>query len=203
MWPVTIVLTGLMSFAGGDIRAVEEVKQMKPLEGKKVVFIFAHRNFRDEELLVPKRILEERGAKVVLASSALGTAKGMLGAKVEPDLLVDSVRVEQYDAVVFVGGSGASEYWDDPRAHAIVKEAAQKDKLICAICIAPVTLANAGLLKGKKVTAWPSEAGRLKAKGATYTGRPVERDGKVITADGPRSAGAFAEAIVRALAEGK
>jgi len=198
MWLLGVILTAL-----AELVWAEEVKQMKPLEGKKVVFIFAHRNFRDEELLVPKSILEEQGAQVVLASSALDTARGMLGAKVKPDVLVDSVRADEYDAVVFVGGVGASEYWENPKAHAILRDAVQKGKIICAICIAPVTLANAGVLKGKKATVWPSEAGKLKAKGATYTGRPVERDGKIITADGPRSAESFAKAIASALAEGK
>jgi len=190
MWQVTVLLALVLGAADGGRR---------PLEGKKVVFILAHRGFRDEELLVPKRVLEEKGARVVLASSALDTAEGMLGTKVVPDVLVDSVKVDEYDAVVFVGGMGASQYWDDPKAHALVKEALEKGKILCAICIAPVTLANAGALKGRKATSWPSVAGRLRAKGAIYTGAHVQRDGKVVTADGPRSAEAFAREIAEAL----
>ena len=71
--------------------------------------------------------------------------------------------------------------------------------LLAAICIAPSILANAGLLEGKKVTSYSSEASNIKSKGANYTSRPVEQDGKIITADGPGSAKAFGKAIAEAL----
>jgi protease I len=109
------------------------------------------------------------------------------------------VKADEYDVVVFVGGSGAKEYWNDLTAHSLAKSAAEKGKLVCAICIAPVTLANAGLLEGKKATVWKGNATALKQKGATYTGADVETDGKFITADGPESAAKFGRAIVRAL----
>ncbi len=71
--------------------------------------------------------------------------------------------------------------------------------MLAAICLAPVTLANAGLLKGKRVTVWKSEAGRVKAGGGIYTGSGVETDGRIITADGPESAEEFGRALVTAL----
>jgi protease I len=94
---------------------------------------------------------------------------------------------------------GATEYWNDSQAIAIAKSAAGKGKLLGAICIAPVTLANAGLLEGKKATVWESEVDKLKAKGAKYTGAAVEVDGNVITANGPEAAAGFGSAIVVAL----
>jgi protease I len=166
---------------------------------KKVVFIIASRNFRDEELLEPKKVLEDAGVRVVLASSSLDTAVGMLGARVKPDILLKDVRVDEYDGVVFVGGSGASEYWNDPTAHAIAKEALEKNKLLGAICIAPVTLARAGLLKGKKATVFDSEVDKLKEAGAVYTGSGVERDGKIVTGRGPTYAREFGETLLRVL----
>lgn len=163
--------------------------------------IVAARNFRDEEFQRPKEILESQGAKVTIASSTLDLATGMLGARVKPDVLVKDIKVEDYDAIVFVGGVGAAEYWEDPVAHRIAREAVEKGKILCAICIAPVTLANAGVLSGKKVTVFGAEAEKLKAKGAKYTGAKVEQDGNIITASGPEAAKEFGEAIVRALAK--
>jgi protease I len=64
-----------------------------------------------------------------------------------------------------------------------------------------VTLANAGVLSGRRATVFSSEAGKLKAKGAEYTGAKVERDGKIITGSGPEAAEEFGRAIVKALAE--
>ena len=174
---------------------------MAKLEGKKILMIIASNGFRDEELQVPKGIFEREGAKVTLACSSLKQSKGMLGATAKPDVLIGDVKVEDYDAVIFVGGSGASEYWNDKKAHEIARATLEKGKLLGAICIAPVTLANAGVLQGKKATVYSSEAGKLGQKGAIYTGTGVEIDGSIITADGPQSAKEFGEAFVNALAK--
>jgi len=178
----------------------EEVKPIPKIQGKKVVMIIASKNFRDEELETPRSILKTQGAKVTIASSSLDTAIGMRGTKITPDILITDVNVADYDAIIFVGGVGASEYWNDSTAHKIAKKAVEQNKLLCAICIAPVTLANAGVLTGKKVTAWSSEKDKLELKGATYTGVNVQIDGKIITANGPAAAKEFGETIVKALA---
>jgi len=177
----------------------EEDIIMPRIDGKKILMLIASKNFRDEELQEPQKIFIKQGAEVTIASSSLNTATGMLGAKVKPDILINNVKVEDYDAIVFVGGSGSSEYWDDPTAHKIAKKAVESNKILCAICIAPVTLANAGVLKGKRATVYSSEAGKLKSKGANYTGKNVEIDGNIITGNGPKAAKKFGEAIVKAL----
>lgn len=194
--PILAIVLGSLIFGC----AKEEVKSKPKIQGKKVVMIIASKNFRDEELETPKSILEKQGAKVTIASSSLDTAAGMLGAKIKPDILISDVNVADYDAIIFVGGSGASEYWNDSTAHEIARRAMEQNKLLCAICIAPVTLANAGVLDGKKATAWSSEKGKLELQGVTYTGANVQVDGKIITADGPTAAKQFGEAIVKALA---
>ena len=165
----------------------------------KIVMIIANQRFRDEELLEPKEIFEKSGLEVVIASDSLETAQGMLGAKIKPDLLVKNINIADYDALVFVGGSGASIYWQDPTAHKLAKDAYASNKIVAAICIAPVTLANAGILKDKRATVWESEAGQLKGKGANYTGNPVEKEGNVITAAGPFAAKQFGNELVQSL----
>lgn len=165
--------------------------------------IIAQNGFRDEELKEPSEILKQKGIKVTIASSSLDPAKGMLGASAKPEILLSELKVEDYDAVIFVGGVGAKQYWDDPTAHRIAREALKKKKVLGAICIAPVILANAGVLSGKKVTVWESEAIRIKGKGATYTSKPVEIDGKIVTGSGPQAAKQFGQAIAKLLTEGK
>lgn len=166
---------------------------------KKVVMIIAEQDFRDEELLEPKDILEKNGIQVQIASSSLSEAQGMLGARVKPEILIKDIKAGEFDAVIFVGGSGSSQYWNDPIAHKLAQNAFNASRLVCAICIAPVTLAKAGILKGRRATVWSSEAGQLKEAGAQYTGKPVEKDGNIITASGPSAAQEFGEAIVRVL----
>ncbi|MFH1578198.1 MAG: DJ-1/PfpI family protein [Candidatus Omnitrophota bacterium] len=166
---------------------------------KRAVMIIAENNFRDEELLEPKKILEDAGINVLVASLTQADSAGMLGAKVKPDMKLADINVEEFDAVIFVGGSGASIYWDNPIAHKIARDAYSANRIVAAICIAPVTLAKAGLLKGKKATVWPSEAEKIKSAGAVYTAGDVERDGFIITASGPLAASMFGEEVRNAL----
>jgi len=114
-------------------------------------------------------------------------------------MLVEDIRVENYDAVVFVGGTGASCYFNSKTAHDIAKNAYLKNKLLCAICAGPVILANAGVLEGKKATICSFFERELKQKGAIYTGKPVQVDGSIVTADGPQSAERFAREIIKLL----
>jgi protease I len=166
---------------------------------KKVVMVIASSNFRDEELLEPKEVLQRNGVEVKIASTTFNQVKGMLGAKVKPGLLISDIKIKDFDAIVFVGGIGASQYWNDPVAHKLVQEAVKTNRIVGAICIAPVTLANAGILAGKRATVFSSEAGQLKAKGVNYTGKAVEKDGNIITANGPSAAREFGEELVKAL----
>ena len=183
-----------------DIGVAMYEKVMPPIpKVKSVVMIIASKNFRDEEYSVPRKILERAGYKVVVASSSTRAAKGMLGLVVKPDIPLNRVKVNAYDAIIFVGGTGAKEYWDNSTAHQIAKQAAKYRKILGAICIAPVTLAKAGVLKGVKATVWSSEANQLKAAGAVYTGKAVTRDGNIITANGPGAAKEFGETILKAL----
>lgn len=198
----TLILIVVSIYACKDGKK-EQGKEMSlpSLDGKKVVMIIASHDFRDEELQKPKSLLERRGAKVTVACSVSGVVTGVKGMKITPDILLDQVRAEDYDAVLFIGGPGSSEYWDNPKAHSIAKETVAAGKILGAICIAPVTLSNAGILEGKKATVFSSEKGRLEAGGAIYTGADVEVDGKIITGNGPGAAEEFGEAIAKALAE--
>lgn len=191
------LLLGLVASCGA--RKKEKIN----LSGKKVLMVIAHEAFRDEEYQEPRKILEGFGAKITVASSSLKVAKGMLGLKVKPDTLLKDVKIEDYDAVIFVGGVGASEYWENETAHRLLKRAVEQNKVIAAICIAPVTLAKAGILKGKRATVFGYEARRLKAEGAIYTGEAVEVCGNIVTANGPKAAKKFGMAVARLLAKPK
>lgn len=167
--------------------------------GKKVLFVVAPQNFRDEEFLEPKKVLEENGISVEVASKGVGEAMGMFGAKATIDKGLGEVKADDYNAVVFIGGTGASGYFNDQTALNLAKSAFEKEKVVGAICIAPSILANAGLLSGKKVTAFSSEAENLKVKGASYTGETVAVDGKIVTARGPEAATEFGKKLVEIL----
>jgi protease I len=179
---------------------IEREVSMPDLSGKNVLMIVAPVNFRDEELLTPRKILEGAKANVTIASKGVKIARGMLGANVDVDIELSRVDVAEYDAVVFVGGTGAAVYFNDSTALSIAKDAYNQNKVVAAICIAPSILANAGILEGKSATAFPSEASNLEEWGANYTGELVTVDGKIITGKGPDAASQFGRTIAEKLA---
>ncbi len=162
----------------------------------KVVMIIAPENYQDIEYETPKKILENAGHTVDTASTVTNPQGARVG-NTQSDLLLEEVKAENYDAVIFVGGGGSFIYFNDPIAHEIAKNFYESEKLICAICAAPTILARAGLLKGKKATCFPSQQEDLQVNGAIYTENPVEQDGKIITANGPKSAQEFGQRIAK------
>ncbi len=166
---------------------------------KSVLMIIAPENFRDEELFVTKGVLEGCGARVVVVSSERGTARGMLGGTYRVEKTYRDVNWENFDAVVLVGGSGAVVFWKDETLKGLLREAYRNGKIVAAICLSPVTLAQAGILKGRKATCWPSVGRMLSKYGAIYTGRDVVVSGRVVTAAGPFAARSFGRAICELL----
>jgi protease I len=166
---------------------------------KKVLIVVARKDFRDEEYKIPRDVLEKKGALVKVASDEKGEARGMRGLVVQVELPLSEVKTEEYDAVIFVGGSGASALFNNGQAHRVAQETVARGRLLGAICLAPSILAHAGVLRDKKATVFSSERGTLKKYGARYTGAQVERDGLIITADGPLEAKKFADLIIQAL----
>jgi len=169
--------------------------------GKKVLMAVAPDNFRDEELFHTQEELEKAGAEITIASSRTGAIRGSQGGTAEAKILLKDVSPRDYDAVVFVGGSGASVYFGDAAAHSLAREMYSAGKVVGAICIAPVILANAGLLEGKNAACFSGEKNSIEAKGANYTGQGVTIDGKIITADGPGSARQFGKKIAELLSQ--
>jgi protease I len=161
---------------------------------KKVVLVIASDNFRDEELTNTQNELEKKGIKTTIASSKLTESHGVKGLRnVKPELLLSKVDINNYDGIAFIGGIGAQEYWNDPTAHKLAKDAYAKGKIVGAICIAPVILANAGLLAGKHFNVWSSEIETVKAKGGLHSSQPVVVDGKIVTGNGPDAATEFGQ----------
>lgn len=174
----------------------------KPL---RIAMLIAAKNFRDEEYFIPKGIFERVGGAVVTTvSSRAGKILGYLGGETEATKNVAQLRTDDFDALVLVGGAGAKEYFDNPEVHALLRNFAEAHKITAAICISPVTLAKAGILRGKRATVWSEPLNQLgpqtlQANGAQYTGAVVEVDEKIITANGPEAATEFAEKILQAL----
>lgn len=160
-----------------------------------VAMIIAQQIFRDEEYAEPKRVLESKGVRVTTSSVSAGECIGKLGMRTVAQEALHDISTREWDAVVFVGGAGAQVFFDDENAHRLARATLQRGAVVAAICIAPSTLAHAGLLEGVRATAFPSQESDLTAHGAIWTGEPVTVDGRIVTANGPEAATAFGEAI--------
>jgi len=130
---------------------------MSNLSSKKILIIIAHKNYQDYEYAMTKQILESAGTRIITASSRTGAAQGEFGSFAQIDLSLNQVKTKEYEAIIFIGGPGAIEYWKNDLAHKIISQAIKENKILAAICIAPIILAEAGALKGKKATVWSSE----------------------------------------------
>ena len=174
------------------------------MTNKKVAMIIAFRDFKDEEYFVPKEILEKAGVEVKTVSNEIGQAIGVGGGDTHVDLLLENLNPADVDAVVFVGGPGAIKDMDNENSYALTRATIAQGKVLAAICISPVILAKAGVLKGKKATVWSSALDIspvkiLKENGAVYEAKSVVKDGKIITANGPTAAEEFGQVILGVL----
>jgi protease I len=176
----------------------------KKITGKKILMIIAKKNFRDEEYFVPHEMFQKEGASVTTASSVKGEAVGVEGGEARSTMMLKEVNPKDFDAVVFIGGEGAKEYFENEEAHKIIQEFNSMRKIVAAICIAPVILAKSGILKVKKATVWSSLANKsglkeFESAGCTFCDEGVVVDGNIVTADGPAKSEEFAKAVIEVL----
>jgi protease I len=170
----------------------------------KVLMVVAQAGFRDEELLVPQEILKAEKHDVKIASMSRSRATGALGAVVNPDFAVHEANPDFFDAIVVVGGPGAAKLAESDDVLKLLQGAFRKNKIIAAICVAPVALARAGVLAGRRATVFRSPDGvkALRDGGAIYTAEDVTVDGKILTASGPHAAGEFGRKLAEMLKGG-
>ena len=177
------------------------------LKGKKIA-ILATDGFEQVELTEPKKILEQAGARTEVISPKSGEIKGWKftewGDKVRVDKTLDEAMPSDYDVLVLPGGVINPDHLrTEPKAISFVKEFAQSGKPVAAICHGPWTLVEAGVVKGKTMTSWPSLKTDLKNAGANWVDEQVVTDGNLITSRKPDDIPAFSRKIIETVADNK
>lgn len=166
---------------------------------KKVLFVVAQEGFQEWEYGTPRKILESAGAEVEVASLDSGAAVGSQGLIVRVEYRAKDIRVEDFDAVVFVGGGGMVPLVNEYDLKKLARDFFEAGKIVAAICIAPMLLANEGILNGKNAAIHESAKKEFAEKGVNCVGADVEIDGKIITANGPMAAEKFGKTILQNL----
>lgn len=168
------------------------------------VLIIATDGFEQSELMEPKRLLEEAGADVTLASLKPGAIRGWdqkdWGESVAVDLLVGDVATEDYDALLLPGGQMNPDILRmEHKVIDIIREFDAEQKPIAAICHAPWLLVEANVVEGRTLTGWPSIRTDLANAGAAVVDEEVVIDGNLITSRKPGDIPAFTQALMAAL----
>lgn len=168
------------------------------------VLIIATDGFEQSELVEPKRLLEEAGAEVSVASLKPGQIRGWdekdWGDSVGVDLTIGEVSAEDYDALLLPGGQiNPDVLRTEHKVIDMVREFDAAEKPIAAICHAPWLLAEADIIEGHTVTGWPSIRTDLANAGAAVIDEEVVVDGNLITSRKPADIPAFTEALMAAL----
>lgn len=164
----------------------------------RILMIVAQKGFRDEELLVPKEMLEKAGHTVRIASITRAKATGSRGLIVQPDMAVYEANPDFFECVIIVGGPGSPALADEDAVTELIRSMSRKEKLVSAICLGPMSLAKAGVLAGRKATVFPDRKAivLIRECGGIYTTEPVVTDGRIVTADSPENAGPFAQELI-------
>ena len=179
----------------------------KNLKGKRVAILVAE-GFEQSELEGPKQALEEAGAEALIVSPAEeGWVHGWqhfdLGDLYEVDVPLAEADAAEFDALLLPGGvANPDQLRMQPEAVEFVRAFFDAGKPVAAICHAPWTLIEAGVVKGRTLTSWPSVKTDLVNAGANWVDREVVVDNGLVTSRKPDDIPAFNEKMLEEFAEG-
>jgi protease I len=176
---------------------------MSDLSGKTIAFLVAPEGIEQVELTEPWSAVEEAGATPKLLSTQDGEVQAFNHLDAADTFGVDQVvgdaSVDEYDALVLPGGvANPDALRMDEDAVSFVRDFVGSGKPVAAICHAPWTLAEADVVRDRRLTSWPSLQTDLTNAGATWVDEELVVDGNLITSRKPDDLPAFCEALVSA-----
>ena len=180
---------------------------MSHLQGKRVAFLVAKEGIERVELTEPWQAVEKAGARPELLSPELGEVQTFdhldRADTQRVDTAVADASVADYAALVLPGGvANPDALRTDKAAVAFVREFMESGKPVAAICHAPWTLAEADVVRGRRMTSWPSLQTDLRNAGAEWVDEKVVVDGNLITSRKPSDLPAFTSQLLEAVAHG-
>ncbi len=177
------------------------------LEGKTIAIVVTS-GFEQVELTEPKRALEQAGARTHIVSAKKNRVKAWnraeWGEEFDVDVPILEARPEDYDAVLLPGGVINADFLRlDEAAVRFVAAFFESGKPVASICHGPWVLIEAGVVKGRRMTSYPSLRTDLENAGADWVNQEVAVDGGLITSRNPHDLPAFNREMIKAFAEGR
>jgi protease I len=175
------------------------------LAGKTIAFAVAAEGVEQVELTEPWQAVEDAGGQPLLVSSDTGTVQAFKhldrADTFDVDHAFSQVTADEFDGLVLPGGvANPDALRMDDQAVAFIRSFFEADKPVAAICHAPWTLVEADVVRGRKLTSWPSLRTDLTNAGATWVDETVVTDGRLVTSRKPGDLPAFCEEMVKAFA---
>ena len=175
------------------------------LKGKTVAFLVAPEGIEQVELTEPWKAVDEAGGTPRLVSTDSGTVQAYnhldKADTFDVDVTVDKASVADFDALVLPGGVANPDFLRMQKpAVAFAKSFFDAGKPVAAICHAPWTLIEADVVRGRRMTSWPSLQTDLRNAGAEWVDEEVVVDGGLVTSRNPDDLDAFGAAIVEEFA---
>ena len=200
-----VVILATAGFSQPPPIPVEPARAPAGASGRTVLVYLPMQLFNEQEFEPALRRMSLSGVETRLAGSDSGVAVSMSQLVVRLDLALRDANVADYAGLVLIGGSGAAAYWDDSLLQARCREFANNGKVVAAIGIAPVTLARAGVLKGRQATVFRDRTtvDWLTQAGAKFSFKGVVADRNIITAASSEQARAFGQAVAAAVLKAK
>ena len=165
------------------------------------VAILVENDYQDMEVWVPLYRLREEGWQTVVLGTGAAQYKSKHGYPVAAEMKASEARAADFAGVVVPGGWAPDRLRMDDGVLRLVREIDQKGGIVAAICHAGWVLASAGVVKGRKVTAYQAIKDDLVHAGATFVDQEVVRDRNLITSRKPDDLPAFCRELIQALAE--
>jgi protease I len=160
------------------------------------IAIIALDGFEEVELTEPRKVLESAGAKVDVLSAKPGEIQGFhhhdKAGKVRVDRTLDEASPNEYDGLMLPGGAlNADQARMNPKVRQFVREIDRARKPMAVICHAPWELISADVVKGRKLTSWPTIQDDIRNAGGRWEDSECVVDQNLVTSRGPRDLPAF------------
>ncbi len=168
---------------------------------RSILLILPADNFNEQEFLTVKNVLVRKKFNIFIASDAHTLCIGSDGLRVRADVNLYNMHVQNFAAVVYIGGEGVRNYWNNLMLQKIASDFNKANKIVAAICSAPVILAKAGVLSDRDVTCYYADKKEIEKTKLNYKDQPVVVCGNIITAQSPETSSEFANVIVSHLSK--
>ncbi len=167
-----------------------------------MLYMFLAEGFEETEAIGSLDVIRRAGIEIKTVGVTGETVAGSHGIEIKADIMPEMIELDNIDGVILPGGMpGTTNLFENSGVIETVRYCFEREKVVAAICAAPLIPGRLGMLRGKRATCYPGFEKEL--EGAVYVDAPAVRDANMITGKGAGASMRFGAEIVNYFAEGK